>query len=57
MNISYENNIYIIDRNFRLVEFDKAVVDRYPGIQVGDLCYRAIMNQDTPCANCPIASC
>lgn len=57
MNISYENNIYIIDRSFRLVEFDKAVADRYPGIQVGDLCYRVIMNQDAPCANCPIASC
>jgi len=57
MNINYENNIYIIDRNFRLVEFDKAVADRYPGIQVGDLCYRAIMNRDTPCAHCPIAEC
>lgn len=43
MNINYENNIYIIDGEFRLVEFDKAVADCYPGIQVGDLCYRAIM--------------
>ncbi len=57
MNINYENNIYIIDRNFRLVEFDKAVAKRYPGIQVGDLCYQAVMNRDTPCAHCPIAFC
>ncbi len=57
MNINYENNIYIIDRNFRLVEFDKAVADRYPGIQTGDLCYRAVMNRDTPCDHCPIADC
>ncbi len=57
MNINYETNIYIIDREFRLVEFDKAVADRYPGIQVGDLCYRAVMNRDTPCAHCPIAGC
>ncbi len=55
MNINYENNIYIIDQDFHLVEFDKAVADRYPGIQVGDLCYRAVMNRDTPCAHCPIA--
>lgn len=41
--------IYIIDRKFRLVEFDKAVEDRYPEIRVGDLCYRAVMNRDTPC--------
>ncbi len=55
MNINFDNNIYIIDRDFHLVEFDKAVVDRYPGIKVGDLCYRAVMNRDTPCAHCPIA--
>ncbi len=55
MNINYENDIYIIDRNFRLVEFDKAVEKRYPGIKVGDVCYKAVMNRDTPCAHCPIA--
>ena len=55
MNINYENNIYIIDGEFRLVEFDKAVADCYPGIQVGDLCYQAIMKQDVPCPHCPIA--
>ncbi len=55
MNINYENNIYIIDGDFRLVEFDKAVADRYPGVKVGDPCYRAIMKRDTPCAHCPIA--
>lgn len=55
MNINYENNIYIIDRDFRLVEFDKAVENLYPGIKVGDLCYQAVMKQDSPCAHCPIA--
>ncbi len=57
MNINYENSIYIIDQSFHLVEFDKAVADRHPGIQIGDLCYRAVMNRDTPCAHCPIADC
>ncbi len=57
MNINYENNIYIIDRNFHLVEFDKAVADRYPGIKVGDLCYCAVMNRNKPCVHCPIADC
>ncbi len=57
MNINDENNIYIIDRNFHLVEFDKAVADRYPGIRVGDLCYRAVMDRDTPCNHCPISEC
>ena len=57
MKINYENNIYIIDREFRLVEFDKAVADRYPGIRVGDLCYHAVMKRDTPCVHCPLADC
>ncbi len=55
MNINYENNIYIIDGDFHLVEFDKAVADLYPGIKIGDLCYRAVMKRDSPCAHCPIA--
>jgi len=55
MNINYENNIYIIDRDFRLVEFDRAVESLYPGIQVGELCYKAVMKQDSPCTHCPIA--
>lgn len=57
MNINYENNIYIIDRDFHLVEFDKAVEDLYPGIKVGDICYKSVMKRDTPCAHCPIADC
>ncbi len=56
MNINYENNIYIIDGDFHLVEFDKAVADLHPGIKVGDLCYQAVMNRDTPCDHCPIAN-
>ncbi len=55
MNINFENNIYIIDQNFRLVEFDKAVKKRHPGIKVGDFCYNAVMKRDTPCEHCPIA--
>ncbi len=44
-------------RDFRLVGFDKAVAERYPGILVGNLCYGAVMNRDTPCTHCPIADC
>ncbi len=57
MKTNDDNNIYIIDREFHLVEFDKAVAERYPGIKAGDLCYRAVMKRDTPCAHCPIADC
>ncbi len=55
MKINYETNTYIIDRGFHLIEFDKAVQDLYPGIKVGDICYEAVMQRDTPCAHCPLA--
>jgi len=57
MKTNSENNIYIIDRHFHLVEFDKAVADLYPGIRVGDVCHKALMNREIPCAHCPIAEC
>ncbi len=55
MNVKYENNIYIIDKDFHLLEFDKTVADRYKGIKVGDLCYKAVMNRESPCDHCRIA--
>ncbi len=53
--VSFENDYYVIDKNFRLVLFNKAVADRYKGIKIGDLCYKATMNRESPCLHCPIA--
>ena len=55
MNVNYENNIYIIDSGFRLIEFDKVVTSLYKGVKIGDICYKKIMNRDSPCPHCPIA--
>ena len=46
---------YVISDDFRLLEFNQNVKDRYKGIQCGDLCYQATMKRDTPCHPCPIA--
>lgn len=46
---------YVISEDFRLLEFNQNVKDRYKGIQIGDLCYQATMKRDTPCPHCPIA--
>ena len=46
---------YVISDDFRLLEFNQNVKDRYKGIQCGDLCYQATMKRDTPCPHCPIA--
>lgn len=55
MNMTYENNIYIIDSEFHLLDFDKVVSKLYKGVEVGDICYRKLMDRDTPCPHCPIA--
>ena len=55
MDVSYENNIYIIDKDFHLVEFDREVLEHNKEIQIGDICYQAIMNRESPCEHCPIA--
>ena len=46
---------YVISDDFRLLDFNQNVKDRYKGIQLGDLCYQATMKRDTPCPHCPIA--
>ena len=46
---------YVISDDFRLLEFNQNVKDRYKGIQRGDLCYQATMKRETPCPHCPIA--
>ena len=51
----YKNDFYIITEDFRLLDFNQNVKDRYKGIKVGDFCYKAKMNRDTPCLHCPIA--
>lgn len=51
----YKNDFYIISEDFRLLDFNQNVKDRYDGIQIGDLCYKATMKRDTPCQHCPIA--
>ncbi len=53
--IELKNDHYIIDKDYKLLSFNQSVADRYTGIKVGDLCYKATMNRDTPCLHCPIA--
>ncbi len=55
LDVNYENNIYIIDKDFHLVDFDRVVAEHYADIKVGDLCYQAVMNRQSPCDHCPIA--
>ncbi len=53
--LSFGNDYYVIDKNFRLISFNKSVEERYKGIKTGDYCYKATMKRESPCLHCPIA--
>ena len=48
------NSIYIIDKEYKLVYVNQAILKRMPGVQTGDYCYRALCHEEAPCKNCPL---
>jgi len=51
----FVNDFYIISKDFKLISFNESVRKTYKNIKVGDFCYKATMNRDSPCLHCPIA--
>ncbi len=56
MSIEAGNGMYIIDKGFRLLYFNKAVRAVYPGVEKGDLCYKFMGGGNDICAHCPLLS-
>ena len=50
-----DTDYYLISDDFRLLDFNSNVAERYTGVKVGDLCYQATMKRNSPCPHCPIA--
>ena len=42
------------DDNYNIVGFNKVAEHMYPQIKKEEKCYRCLMNQEVPCAMCPI---
>ncbi len=53
---SSEASIYIIDNEYRICHFNQALKQVYPDIQCGDICYKVLCNEESPCNNCPLFS-
>ncbi len=50
------NWMYVIDpATYQLSYINAKTMQAIPKLCLGDVCYRAIMGQDTPCADCPLA--
>jgi len=46
------SGIMVMDRNFRIVDHNRAFVDVY-GARAGSPCYQVYKDRGTPCADCP----
>ncbi len=47
-------NISILDRNFRLISYNKRFEKRFKPVK-GDYCYHSYKGRDEKCENCPVA--
>ena len=48
------SGMYIVDDSYNIVSFNKVAEQVYPRLKEGEKCYRCLMNQEVPCAMCPI---
>ena len=48
------SGMYIVDDNYNIVGFNTVAEHMYPRLKKEEKCYRCLMNQEVPCAMCPI---
>lgn len=46
--------IYIVDKEYRVIYFNKALQKKFPSLRLGEICYRALCGEDSPCDRCPL---
>ncbi len=50
----FNTGMYVVDREFRIVNFNRAMARFYPEVKIGDHCYKSIALRDTQCDLCPL---
>lgn len=51
------NKQYTINaKTFHLIDYSISFPDIYPGIKIGDLCYKRLYGLNAPCEDCPLLS-
>lgn len=52
----FDSYVYVVDAdNYEICFLNKKVMEATPQLQIGDLCYKAIRNESSPCADCVLA--
>ncbi len=49
-----DTGMYIIDQEYRIVNFNRSMGEMYPEVKVGDVCYKAVALREERCENCPL---
>lgn len=44
----------VINKQYEIVHYNQVIQQYYPEVQKGDLCYRALCGEETPCRACPL---
>ena len=47
---------YVIDSEFNIVNMNETASTIYPGLKVGEKCYKCLMGLDEPCGPCPVVN-
>lgn len=50
------SGLYLIDADYSVVAVNQTIQELYPSLKVGEKCYKCLMNQEEPCAVCPVAN-
>lgn len=46
--------VYVVDKDYHLVQWNQMIEENFPDIKKGDLCYRMLCGVDAPCKDCPM---
>ncbi len=50
----FKTGMYIIDKDFQILNVNEMMKELYPSVKVGDTCYKAIALQECQCPVCPL---
>lgn len=45
--------IYMVDEEYRIHYMNQFAKEEYPNIKIGDICYKALRGENSPCKECP----
>ena len=50
------SGVYVIDADYNIVSYNHAAEIIYPELKKGEKCYRCLMHEENPCAECPVVN-